>query len=63
MAVIWLVAWKGHLPVFMTAGVGSSPARYVMLTSALAMFVLTAVLLWEGNRGRLRRLFSGTPWA
>ena len=38
------------MPDFYVDGRGGTLVRHIVLGSALAMFVLTAVLMWEENR-------------
>ena len=53
VGLIVLSTSAGWLPVFFVEGRGGMPVRHIVLGSALAMFALTAVLLWEGNRPSL----------
>jgi PAS domain S-box-containing protein len=53
LGVLWLVshaALAGWLPVFFIPGQGGTQVRYVVLTSAIAMFVLSAGLLKVNQR-------------
>ena len=48
LGTLWLVsqaALQGWLPVFFIPGQGGTPVRYLVLSSAIAMFVLSAGLL------------------
>jgi PAS domain S-box-containing protein len=53
VGLVALAAWAGWLPVFFVPGQGGTVVRHVVLGSAIAMLVLTAVLVWEGNRPSL----------
>ena len=46
-------AHAGWTPTFFVQGQGGTPVRQIVLGSAIAMFVLTAVLLWVENRPSL----------
>ena len=59
VGLIALAAIKGWLPVFFVQGQGGTPARQFVLGSAITLFALTAVLLWETNRPTL---FSFVYW-
>ena len=53
LGALWLVAWAtlAHwLPVFFIPGQGGTTVRYCVLIAATAMFVLSAVLLYAGQR-------------
>jgi len=54
LGALWLVsqaAVLGWLPVFFIPGHGGTPVRYVVLSSAITMFVLSAGLLKVNQRG------------
>ena len=54
LGALGLVTWAAlasWLPVFFIPGQGGTPVRYCVLISAIAMFVLSAVLLYAGRRG------------
>jgi hypothetical protein len=56
LAGLGLVTWAaltGRLPVFFIQGQGGTPVRYGVLIAAIAMFLLSAVLLRIGGRGRM----------
>ena len=59
VGIITLLTFAHRLPIFFVEGQGGLPVRHLVLASALAMFALTAVLLWEGNRPSLS---SFTRW-
>ena len=64
LGALWLVAWAAlarWLPLFFIPDQGGTTVRYFVLISAIAMFVLSAVLLHAGHARRDRRLPSGTP--
>ena len=53
LGAVWLVthaALAGRLPVFFIPGQGGTPARYCVLVSAIAAFVLSAGFLLAGRR-------------
>ena len=53
LASVGWVAWltfAHRLPVFFVDGQGGTMVRHVVLGLALAMFAVTASLLWKGNR-------------
>ncbi len=53
LGALWLIsqaALSGWLPVFFIPGRGGTPVRYVVLTSAIAMFVLSAGVLHANQR-------------
>jgi hypothetical protein len=50
VGLITVAALAGWLPIFFVPGQGGTLVRQVVLASAIAMFALTAVLLWEENR-------------
>ena len=53
LGALWLVTWAAMahwLPVFFVPGQGGTPVRYFVLISAIAMFVLSAGLLYAGQR-------------
>ncbi|HVP11550.1 MAG TPA: PAS domain S-box protein, partial [Phycisphaerae bacterium] len=50
VGLVTLSAHSGLLPVFFIQGQGGTSVRYFTLGSAVAMFVLTAVLLGSGRR-------------
>ena len=47
--VIW-AAFSGWMPVFFIEGQGGTPLRSLAVGAAVALFVLTAGLLWQTNR-------------
>jgi hypothetical protein len=47
--VIWL-AFTGWMPVFFIDGQGGTPVRSLVVGAAVAIFLLTAGLLWQTNR-------------
>ena len=54
LGALGLVTWAalaGWLPVFFIPGQGGTVVRYCVLISATAMFLLSAVLLYAGQRG------------
>ncbi len=56
LVALWLVsqaALMGWLPVFFIPGQGGTPVRYIVLTAAIAMFVLSAGLLKANQRTAL----------
>ena len=57
--LVTMATLKGWLPVFFVDGQGGTMVRYIVLSSSLVMFTLTAVLLWESNRPSLS---SFTYW-
>lgn len=60
LGALWLVsqaALMGWLPVFFISGHGGTPVRYFVLTSAIAMFVLSAGLL-HANKSAVRLPFA-----
>lgn len=48
--LVAMASLAGDLPVFFVQGHGGTLVRYIVLSSAVFMFALTAVLLWELNR-------------
>ncbi len=48
--LLTLATFAGWLPIFFHQGEGGTMVRQLVLGSAIAMFALTAVLLWEQNR-------------
>jgi PAS domain S-box-containing protein len=53
LAALWLITWaalSGRLPVFFIPGHGGTPLRYIMLSSAIGMFVLSSALLRANQR-------------
>ena len=57
LVALGLVTWAtltGRLPVFFIQGQGGTPVRYGVLVAAIAMFLLSAVLLRIGGRDRLK---------
>lgn len=48
--LLTLATFAGWLPIFFHQGEGGTLVRQLVLGSAIAMFALTAVLLWEQNR-------------
>jgi PAS domain S-box-containing protein len=59
VALVTLSAWVGWTPTFFVQGEGGMPLRYLVLGSATAMFILTAVLLLGARR---RPLSSFIYW-
>jgi PAS domain S-box-containing protein len=56
LAGLGLVTWAAltdRLPVFFIQGQGGTPVRYGVLIAAIAMFLLSAVLLRAGGRERM----------
>jgi PAS domain S-box-containing protein len=53
--VIWL-ALTGQMPVFFIDGQGGTPLRSLVVSTAVAFFILTAGLLWQTNR------FAASPF-
>ena len=49
--ILWM-AYSGQTPVFFVAGAGTTVIRQFVLSSTVAMFLLSAGLLREGNRAR-----------
>ena len=65
LGALGLVTWAAlahWLPVFFIPGQGGTTVRYCVLVSAIAMFVLSAVLLYAGQRAARPRLPPGTRW-
>lgn len=55
LALLWLIAraaLAGWLPVFFIQGQGGMPVRYWVLISAIAMFVLSAGILYAGRHSQ-----------
>lgn len=53
LAAVTLVTsatYEGWMPVFFVQGQGGTPVRQAVLSSAVAMFGVTAILLWRRNR-------------
>jgi hypothetical protein len=60
LGALWLVtlgAPAGWLPVFFVPGQGGTLVRYCVLTSAIAMFVLSAAM-WLSNKREAHALFT-----
>ena len=58
LAAVGLVAMAAHagwMPIFFVQGHGGTPLRQVVLASAIAMFIITASLLWAGSRKSFSR--------
>ena len=50
VGLITILTLADRLPVFFVEGQGGMPVRHIVLGTALAMFAMTAVLLWDRNR-------------
>ncbi len=55
--VIW-AAFTGRLPVFFIDGQGGTPLRSLVVSTAVALFVLTASLLWQDEPPRRVAILS-----
>ena len=62
VALVTLSALAGWIPTFFVEDRGGTPVRQVVLSSAMVMFILTAILLRATHRRPCPPSCTGTPW-